>query len=409
MKHPFRFSYLFIFLTILCTPISPARGQDVVQRIKNFGRHVLQRPPELRARPATGRDNAIEKLAAEIDWLENYVDRYGSIVAKQPDIWGESRLTKYRREVEKVLGDRIDEFQLRDNASIIRSDIADLASIISIGSLANSSVAGYDRQLQSYQDASAAANAQYANALADYQRRLALYEAAMIERGKLAKPDQPNAPTIGTPPTPPTPPKPITFNQINFKPLGVIKPTERYKANANLEPVIELNQLKRYLDHLNQLRRVNEGDDTSDSPGYALNLVRLPVSIMPGRATRRGYGAEVTVSATPIKSRVLLPDTFRNLIVNDLVDELGLPVLRLAESNKLNLAIFIDDRRAESRVLQAGILAINPDIPFEESMRKILPDFAKESGYNTQSTKTQLATAVGVSVPVAIGIGGRWR
>ncbi|HUY36030.1 MAG TPA: hypothetical protein VMV69_25045 [Pirellulales bacterium] len=37
-----------------------------------------------------------------------------------------------------------------------------------------------------------------------------------------------------------------------------------------LEPTVALDQLSNYLQHLNELRRINEGDDTADSPGYSL-------------------------------------------------------------------------------------------------------------------------------------------
>ena len=57
-----------------------------------------------------------------------------------------------------------------------------------------------------------------------------------------------------------------------------------------LEPTVVEEQKARYLNALHELRRINEGDDTADSPGYSLNLVRLPVSILPGNRTDVGYG-----------------------------------------------------------------------------------------------------------------------
>ncbi|MEM8667982.1 MAG: hypothetical protein AAGG48_10725 [Planctomycetota bacterium] len=36
--------------------------------------------------PCSGQDCAIECLAENIDWLEHYIDEYGSVVAKQPDV-----------------------------------------------------------------------------------------------------------------------------------------------------------------------------------------------------------------------------------------------------------------------------------------------------------------------------------
>jgi hypothetical protein len=94
-------------------------------------------------------------------------------------------------------------------------------------------------------------------------------------------------------------------------------------TTLSLEPKMMLVEMDNYLHFLQQLRRTNEGDDTKDSPGYALDLVRVPVSVLPGRKTREGYGAEITVTATPYLTPELLPTTFRGMTTNDLVDVLA--------------------------------------------------------------------------------------
>lgn len=100
-------------------------------------------------------------------------------------------------------------------------------------------------------------------------------------------------------------------------------------SGISLEPVTFLNQKKRYLEHLNSLRRLNEGDDVGDSPGYALNLLRIPVSVLPGRETRKGYGAEIAITVDPYESEELLPEVFRNFVVNGVVDRISPTVMRL--------------------------------------------------------------------------------
>ncbi len=37
-----------------------------------------------------------------------------------------------------------------------------------------------------------------------------------------------------------------------------------------------LDEHSSYLNHLNQLRRINAGDELADRPGYGLYLVRIP-------------------------------------------------------------------------------------------------------------------------------------
>ena len=135
-------------------------------------------------------------------------------------------------------------------------------------------------------------------------------------------------------------------NAIGFANIG--------QKGLSLEPTIYLDQMKRYLDHLHELRRINEGDDTADSPGYSLNLVRIPVSVLPGKCTEIGHGAEVSMTLTPHLSDELLPTTFRNLIVNDLVDQIAYPVTQFI--NNPDNSIYFDDARSGDLTLDIGEL-----------------------------------------------------
>jgi hypothetical protein len=44
---------------------------------------------------------SVRDLAARLDWLEQHLDTYGSIVVKHPDVWGQSRLMRHRHEYEE--------------------------------------------------------------------------------------------------------------------------------------------------------------------------------------------------------------------------------------------------------------------------------------------------------------------
>src|SRR5262249_53214512 len=109
------------------------------------------------------------------------------------------------------------------------------------------------------------------------------------------------------------------------------------KGQLTLEPTLIEDQKKRYLDHLHQLRRINEGDDTTDAPGYGLNLARIPISVLTGGCTQTGYGAECAITATPHLPDDLLPTTFRSLVINDLVDLLTLHVTKAIETSRKDL------------------------------------------------------------------------
>jgi len=237
-----------------------------------------------REKPASCPDDRVERLAAEIDWLEHHIDAYGSIVAKHPDVWGQSRLTRHRAEYEEQLRAQLGGFQEINNASLRRSDQAFLGLALALGESTASGSSTKPAQ------ASASVTTMISNPASDTS-------------GVIAR----------TPPFAATEKPFATFGLDNANAIG-------------LEPTIHLDHLSRYLHHLQELRRINEGDDIADSPGYALNLVRIPVSILPGKNTAAGHGAEITIIADMQLGEDLLPTTFRNLVVNDLVDLLAPPL-----------------------------------------------------------------------------------
>ena len=227
----------------------------------------------------------VEHTADEIDYLEHLIETYGSVVPKQPDIWGEARLTKHRHEYELELAKRFSEerFTAGIQGAVRRSDEAFLAA-----SLALSNAAGGDGDDDD-----------------DTNSEVKLE----LEPGAFA------SDTIGE------------VDLSRFAPEG--------EQNLSLEPVIEAAQLSRYLNYLNELRRINEGDDTADAPGYALNLVRIPVSVLPGKETRKGYGAEITFTVDPYITDELMPTTIESLIINDIVSEFAVPLARFFNNDPI--------------------------------------------------------------------------
>src|SRR6056300_463373 len=56
-----------------------------------------------REKPPIATDPCVDELAARLEWIEHRIDTHGSIVAKAPDVWGQSRLTRHRYEYEEQL------------------------------------------------------------------------------------------------------------------------------------------------------------------------------------------------------------------------------------------------------------------------------------------------------------------
>jgi hypothetical protein len=263
------------------------------------------------------RNPSVMALAHDLDVLEGHIERYGSIVAKQPDVWGQARLSLYRDEFETVMAVEKDTFAPTLQGSLSRSDQTYFADAFAL----SAAVSGPGAFLRPPARV-VVANSTTANAVTPTQI-----------------------------PTPALPDQSDTFSSFStISRNGVPAPTQLGFATAagkggiQLEPSIYLDQKARYLNHLQELRRINEGDDTADSPGYSLNLVRIPVSVLPGKCTEKGHGAEVTMTLTPHLNDELLPTTFRNLVLNDLVDQIGFPVTQFI--NNPENAVYFDDKSA---------------------------------------------------------------
>ncbi|MFM8892249.1 MAG: hypothetical protein ACKOTB_11635, partial [Planctomycetia bacterium] len=248
--------------------------------------HALAAPLKAlhRRPPASCQDDSVERMAAELDWLRHHVESHGSVVAKQPDVWGQNRLTRHRAEYEEQLRAQLGAFLELNHASLRQSDQSFLGLALALDEAAAPSP-------RATRPAAATANV---TTMISNPATGSGNEAVIARSAPFAATAQPFA----------------TFGLDAATAVG-------------LEPTIHLDHLARYLNHLHELRRINEGDDVADSPGYALNLVRIPVSITPGQHTQAGHGAEITITAEPLLGDDLLPTTFQNLVVNDLVDLLA--------------------------------------------------------------------------------------
>ena len=120
-----------------------------------------------------------------------------------------------------------------------------------------------------------------------------------------------------------------------------------------VDPTVYLDEKKRFLEHLNQIRRINHGPDQNDSSGYGLYLVRLPVSITPGECTYHGYGAEVALAVEHEFPPDFLRSTFRNLVINDLVDQLGPVVYEVIRSGLIDKLETLHQQRLRIGQLEA--------------------------------------------------------
>jgi hypothetical protein len=123
------------------------------------------------------------------------------------------------------------------------------------------------------------------------------------------------------------------FSGLGGQPFSTIGGTP---YGLGLEPTIYLDELANYQAHLNDIRRINMGDDIADSAGYGLYLLRIPISIQPGHCTGKGHGAILQATIRHDFGPDFLYTTMRNLVINDLVDQLTPVVYELIRSNSLD-------------------------------------------------------------------------
>jgi hypothetical protein len=217
------------------------------------------------------------RWAYKLDELERYREKYGRITVQKPSVWGRARLTQHQEEYEREMAAQLGAFELFAQGSRSTTDQRSFAFGLGVGAGLSGSVPEITNFTTNRIDVQT-------NALGFLQ-----HFSNDIQ--------QVNLPTNGLPG------------------FGV--------GHLGLEPTESLNQRARYISHLQELRRINEADDTADAPGYAMYLFRMPVAAIPGSLTKKGYGAEINFNARVDMDDDFLANTFRQWVINDLVAQLA--------------------------------------------------------------------------------------
>lgn len=263
-----------------------------------------------RRRAKVDEPNTPTQLARSIDSVEEKILDDGVVVIKEPDVWGQARMTMYRRDIERVLRSALDDTKYFDfivSARIARVDEASFKSQTALGASLTPLAGGRSGGSSS---ATTASSAPTVIALPNPTAVMNERDAQMKTANQLL--DQ--ADTDGIVRSSPFAylPSKAPFSNVGQQP-----------GQLGIEPSIFLDEKKRFLDHLNQLRRVNLGDDNSDSAGYGIYLLRMPVSIQPGECTLKGHGAILTATIHHGFGPDFLKETIKNLIINDVVDQIS--------------------------------------------------------------------------------------
>ncbi|OJW05816.1 MAG: hypothetical protein BGO49_27000 [Planctomycetales bacterium 71-10] len=233
--------------------------------------------------------SALLRVEQMIDGLDRSMNQQGTIGVKSPDVWGQDRLAKFRSEYELQMAQWLKAgFKGVINASISRSEA----------------------QAQRLQLAAGLGDTAVTTTTTDGKTTTTTNEDDRT-KALLSLISAQNAATAATAAQAALPAS-----------KGPATITADPSAGGMLEPTVVLDEHSHYLNHLNQLRRINAGDDLTDRPGYGMYLVRIPVTLSPGPKSRKGKGAIITVSAKSLMDRDTMRYTLRNAVVNEAVASL---------------------------------------------------------------------------------------
>jgi hypothetical protein len=281
----------------------------------------------------------LAQVAAMVDDLDRTLFALGMIDVKSPDVWGQNRMTRHRDEFERTMYKQLNGFQEILQAAQRKADLAVLTSATALSF--------------SPPGAPAASGSQPLKGLTTLVSKLGFPSTQVVLPPSVVNNGLSGLPSLAaselanvTLPSSTTAAAPASSGSSSAAASTVQDPsslldsisarldalekgtlnmpkdinqfaTKQGAPGVGLEPTIRLDQEANYINHLHELRRVNAGDDLTDMAGYGLYLLRLPVSLLPGPASRRGKGAVVTMEARHDLSEDLLENTFRDVVVID--------------------------------------------------------------------------------------------
>lgn len=227
--------------------------------------------------PEVCRSYTMVEVARMIDSIEDKIRDDGTIVLKRPDVWGQARMSKYRLEFDRAFVPanfpNADGFAQTLQAVIARTDAASFQSESAIAAVLTPATGGRRTPVTLPADQIPATTSALFNSVS-----------STVGLGSIADDASKSKPQTDL--------AKVSDSFANLNKTGVAFQSSGLKADGSrdalgvaLEPTVVLDEHKRYLDHLNEIRRVNMGDDTADSAGYGLYLFRMPASIQPGECT----------------------------------------------------------------------------------------------------------------------------
>ena len=220
-------------------------------------------------------------------------------------------MTKYRVDFEKGMVDNTTPFETILSAAVLRADQASFEQATTLGaSLSPGGSAGTKSAANQVQVTNPSGPPDASTAATDAMKLLS----EANQNGSL-----------------PDLEKSVAFTELKDAILKTPANTGA-RPGIGLEPTTVLRQKKTYHDTLNAIRRNNMGDDTADSAGYGLVPRPAPDLGPAGGEDLPRPRVQVTFNVRPEFEPDFLPETFHNLVINDLVEQIGPLVLEMVRT-----------------------------------------------------------------------------
>jgi hypothetical protein len=91
----------------------------------------------------------LSDVACRVDQIQDRLSDQGTVVVKQPDVWSQARMTKFRKEYENTMAQLLTKFQTVLSAQIARSDQASFSSQTALAAAISPLAPGQSLQLSS--------------------------------------------------------------------------------------------------------------------------------------------------------------------------------------------------------------------------------------------------------------------
>ena len=280
-----------------------AHADGLLDRFK-AGRHKQLKQEYHTKEVKNGPPWDLTQVASMVDIVEEGILDDGTVVIKRPDVWSQARMTKYRRDFEQQMEMQLGNFDAVLSARIARTDQASFESATTLGAALQGSGGGGQRP------AAIVAPQLSQSPSADFDKNQIELFRAQTEAFKAQSQAQADAATAAAKMTEAQTAQAKSLAEQNVNQLNSTQGNSNYftqttpfdllssngafqklaknisEGSLGLEPTVYLDERKRYLDHLNELRRVNLGDDNADSAGYSLSP-RPVARLDPARSQNR--------------------------------------------------------------------------------------------------------------------------